>query len=390
MRALLLIRSLETGGAERQLVALANGLAARGHEVHVGVFYGGGALEADLRSPDYGPNSHGQNSHGPKLHDLRKAGRWDAPGFLLRVAGLIRSTGAEVVHGYLGTANLALTLTRPLHRRPVAWGVRASNMDYSRFSRLHALHFRAEAALSRLPERIVYNSEAGRAHCECAGFAPGRGVVVENGIDTARFAFDESARARLRAEWKVPEGAPLIGLPARLDPMKDHPAFLRAAALVSAMRPGARFVCVGGGPEGYAEKLRRLGADLGLAERLLWAGPRNDMPGVYAALDLCCLSSAFGEGFPNVLGEAMACGTPCVTTDAGDAARVVGELGLAVPPGDHAALAEALLAMLERGEREGATFGAACRERVERRFGLERMVERTEGLLLELARGPIG
>jgi glycosyltransferase involved in cell wall biosynthesis len=102
---------------------------------------------------------------------------------------------------------------------------------------------------------------------------------------------------------------------------------------------------------------------------------------VYNALDLACLSSTCGEGFPNVLGEAMACGVPCAATDVGDAALVLGAAGELARPGDAAALAEALARLLERLEREGAGLAAACRERVVREFSLPRMVEATEALL---------
>lgn len=369
MTLFFLIRSLDPGGAERQLVALANGLATRGHAVHVAVFYSGGILENDLV--------------GPTLHPLNKSGRWDAFGFLLRLARLVRSIRPHVAHGYLGGANLALSLTAPLHRVPVVWGVRASNMDLARYGLLHHAHFRLERLFSRSPAAIIYNSEAGRAHCEHLGFPHALGTVIENGIDTDRFQPDSEAGAALRREWNVPADALLVGLPARIDPMKDHEAFLRAAALVAGKRPDAHFVCIGGGDPALADRLRALAAELGIADRVIWAGSRSDMDSVYSALDLCCLSSAFGEGFPNVLGEAMACSVPCVATEVGDAARVLGDLGVSVPLRDPAALAGGIVAMQGRLETEGESLKRACRERMKTRFGLARMVERSESLLGE-------
>ncbi|MBU1611031.1 MAG: glycosyltransferase, partial [Proteobacteria bacterium] len=371
MKLLFLIRSLEAGGAERQLTTVTNELAERGHEVHIAVFYGGGALEADLVKVS--------------LHDLEKQGRWDTVGFLSRLVRLIRSLRPDVAHGYLGTANLLLALVRPfLPATPVVWGVRASNMNLGHYSRLHQVHFRMERLCSGVPIRIVYNSVAGRTYAEGAGFDPTRGITIPNGIDTKRFQPCPADGTRLRKQWNIPATSLLVGLPARLDPMKDHPTFLKAAYQLARNREGLRFVCVGGGPKSFERTLRTLASDLGLTDRLVWAGSREDMPAVYSAMDLCCLSSAFGEGFPNVLGEAMACGVPCVTTNVGDAAQVVGELGLVVSPGDTTALSEALAAMSERLEMEGAGLKAACRASIEERYGVDQMVKRTEALLREI------
>ncbi len=375
LTVLLFIRSLEVGGAERQLVALANGLAGRGHAVHVAVLRSGGALETDL--------------DGPVLHSLGKRGRFDILGPTWRLMRLCRGLRPNAAYGFLGTANLLLALLRPVLGTPVAWGVRASNMDLSRYSRLHRVHFRLERLASRLPRRIVYNSESGRAFAESMGFPRDRGMVIENGVDTDHFHPDAEARTAVRQEWEVGENEFLIGNLSRLDPMKDHPAFFRAAALAARERPDLRFVCVGSGPGEYATGLRALAYQLGLADRLVWAGMRLDVTGVYNALDACCLSSAFGEGFPNVLGEARACGTPCAATDVGDASRLVGPTGRVVPPGDPEALARALLDLAEAASARAESSGpGAYREQTRQgieEFNLERMVVRTEAMLRSLS-----
>ncbi|MGE4552769.1 MAG: glycosyltransferase, partial [Desulfovibrionaceae bacterium] len=240
-----LIRSLETGGAERQVLVLADGLARRGHAVDLAVFYGGGALERDLAGSPV------------TLHHLDKRGRWDVGPFFLRLVRLLRRLRPDAIYGFLGTANLLAVLARPLLRpAPAAlWGVRTSDMELARYGRLPWLHFQVERRLSFLPDRVVYNSRAGRDFALSQGFSRRNAEVVPNGIDTARFAPDEAARARLRAEWEAPEDVPLVGLAARLDPVKDHETFLRAAAILVRTRPEARFVCAGDGPEPYARSL---------------------------------------------------------------------------------------------------------------------------------------
>lgn len=380
MRILLSIPSLALGGAERQYAELARGLSARGHEVLCAVLGQGGPLESELG--------------GARLVLLEKRSRLDNPRMALRLAGLLRSFRPHAHYAFLSTPCVLGALLKTLFPATrLVMGVRATPVDHADYScgRAGALLHRLESGLSPLADLVICNSEAGRAHAVSRGMAPDKLRVVPNGIDTARCRPDRALGLPLREEWGAAPHVPLIGLVARLDPMKDHANFLKAAALVAGSRPEARFVCVGGGPEGYARELRQAAESLGLADkmagRLVWAGARGDMPRVYNALDLFCLSSAYGEGFPNVLGEAMACGVPCASTDVGDAALVVGETGAVAPRRDPEALARAMLVQLERLEREGEGLRRACRARIVENFSVERMVERTEALLLGLAGG---
>ena len=203
-------------------------------------------------------------------------------------------------------------------------------------------------------------------------------VVVPNGIDSDRFRPDAAARAEVRHEWGVPDGELLIGVVARLDPKKDHATFLRAAAQVVAVAGGVRFVCVGGGPDGYRAALVRQATDLGLAGHLSWAGPRLDTPRVYNALDLLVSSSAWGEGFPNVIAEAMASGVPCVVTEAGDSPLVVGDTGWICRAQDPGDLARGILAAIE-SPADLPTHGRLARERITSEFSIQRLVQTTSG-----------
>lgn len=375
MRILLSIPSLETGGAERQFAELAAGLARRGHDVLAVALGRGGSLESALG--------------GARLISLDKRSRLDNVRVFLRLASLLRSFRPQVHYAFLPTCCVLGGLLKPFFPSTrLVMGVRATDVVHAAYSygRAGRLLHGLEARLSGLADLVIANSEAGRRDALARGFKADTTVVVANGIDTGRCRPDRGLGLPLRAAWGVGPGEVLIGHVARLDPMKDHPNFLRAAALLADRRTGLRLVCVGGGPEAYAASLRRQAEELGLAGRLVWAGARADMPAVYNALDLLCLSSAYGEGFPNVLGEAMSCGVPACATDAGDAALVIGDLGGVVPPRDSEALAAGLKALLLRLEREGEGLRTACRERVVAHFGVERMVEATEGLLVRLCR----
>lgn len=368
-RLVILARKLDPGGAERQLTALAKGLRQRGHDVQVVLFYAGGAFDRELADA------------GIPLHYLGKKHRWDVLGFLFRLTITLRRLRPDVAYSFLDLPNIFAALLGPISGRPkLVWSIRAAGMEMQHYDWLARAVPSLEARLSNCADIVVANSRAGADWAARRRFPTNRLIVVENGIDTQRFRFDAEARAKLRSEWRMAEGDSLIGLIGRLDPMKDHPTFLRAAAQVIHARPHARFVCVGAGTAAYQEEMVRLAASLGLSEKLIWAGARQDMPAVYNALDVCCSSSAFGEGFPNVIGEAMSCGVPCVVTDVGDSARIVGVLGEVVPPRDSDALAQAMLRMLSRLERE-PDLNQRVHERIETEFSLLRMVERSEQIL---------
>lgn len=365
------IPSLEPGGAERQFAALAAGLAERGHEVLAVTLGRGGPLASELGRA--------------RLIALGKTSRLDNLRVALALAGLLWREAPQVHYAFLPSCCVLGGLLRPFFPRArLVMGIRAA--DASGQGRAGRLLLGLEARLSRRADLVIANSGAGQGLCLGRGFPAQRVRVVDNGIDTARFRPDRASGEALRAGWGAGRETPVVGLVARLDPLKDHSTFLAAAGLLAARNPEVRFVCIGGGPEDYARRLRERAAALGLDARLVWAGERADMPAVYNALDLLCLSSV-SEGFSNVLGEAMACGVPCVATDAGDAARVLGGTGLVVAPGDATALAAGLEALLVRLAREGSRLGVLCRSRVETEFSLSRLVAATEELLAEVVGG---
>lgn len=366
---LFLARSLDRGGAERQLVVLAKGLARRGQTVAVAVFFGGGVYEAELADA------------GVRVINLGKQGRWDILSFLNCLVRLLRKERPTVLHSYLGVPNILATVLKPLFPGTrIIWGIRASNVDLSRYDWLSRFSYSLERRLARFADRIIANSQAGKQYAVGNGFPEDKIVVIPNGINTEYFRFDPEGRRQVRAEWAIGESQILIGLVARLDPMKDHPTFLEAASHIAHECDVVHFVCVGDGPSAYAEALKQQAATLGLNGRLTWAGSRDNMPAVYSALDIAT-SSSFGEGFSNTIAEAMACGVPCVVTDVGDSALIVGDTGSVVAPGDHDALAAAILRLADHTPEARQVLGAACRARVVSEFGMDRLVRRSEQAL---------
>ena len=373
MKICFLTKEFIHGGAQRQLVLLAKALADRRHEVTVALFYGGGQMEAGLAGTSV------------TILDLGKRGRWDLAGFLWRSVSRLRRLDPDVLHSYLGTPNILSAGLRPfLPRARIVWGVRASDMDWNQYDWIAPWVFRAECRLARYADLIIVNSRKGLEHAAEHGFPPGKMRVVPNGIEVDRFRPDREAARGLRRGWGIRDDEVLVGLVSRIDPMKDHATFLRAAAKVRQVRHDVRFVCVGDGPDPYRTSVRSLASELGLDGALAWAGSRDDVPMIYNAIDIACSSSAFGEGFSNVIAEAMACGTPCVVTDVGDSAQIVGELGRVVPPRDPDAMASALLAAIEETSWKSDAASRLRRDRVASRFSITQLVERTESMLQAL------
>ncbi len=367
MKLLLLTRCLDTGGAERQLVTLAKALAAEGRPPVVAVFYRGErTFEQELTAA------------GVTVHHLGKRGRWELAGFAARVRRMALSERPTVAYSMLPTPNLVLSSVRlVLPRLRVVWGVRASQLDASDYSGFNSWTVRLQRLLASSADAIIANSHVGRRDLLAAGYPERRVHVVWNGIDTTQFRPMASGRERLRREWGVSPAEKLIGIVARFDPMKDHDTFFRAARSLAAARPDVRFVCVGTGPPDIVRRIRSSAE--GLEDRLIWAGARTDMPDVYSAFDLCVLSSAYGEGFPNVLGEALACGTRCASTSSGDAEAILNGLGPVVHPRN----AEELAAAVSRTLDEGVTdeWRREARARVCSRFSVSSMVANTERVL---------
>ncbi|MBF0426783.1 MAG: glycosyltransferase, partial [Magnetococcales bacterium] len=263
-------------------------------------------------------------------------------------------------------------------RTRVVWGVRASDMDLNNYHPVTKLTFGLTCRLSRFADRIIFNSEAGRAfHC-ARGYPVDRALVVPNGIDVhGTFRPDAAAGKRVREAWGIQPEETLVGIAARLDPMKDHVTFLQAARRVARQNPAVRFVCVGDGEPAMRQRLSLLATELGLNDRLIWAGPRDDMAAVFNALDLGVSSSAFGEGFSGVIGEGMACGLPFVATRVGDAALIMGETGYSVPPRDPEAMACGILAQLERMRQGAELLRHQARERIRVNFNAANLVANT-------------
>jgi glycosyltransferase involved in cell wall biosynthesis len=307
-----------------------------------------------------------------------------------RLVRLIRSFKPDILQTYLYHADLLGYLAGKWARVPtVLWNLRQSRMDFSRYRVTTDLTVSFCARLSRGVKHILVNSYAGvKAHA-LRGYDVARMQVVPNGFEVNRFRPHPPSYREVRQELGLPSEARLVGMLARFDPQKDHGTFLKAARLVQERYPDTYFLLAGSGLTYDNPSLARLlAANPVNPRRLRLLGERADTPRLLAALDFYVSSSAFGEGFANAIGEAMACGVPCVVTDVGDSALIVRETGLVVQPGKAHDLSWALVEALNWPLAERTCRGKAARARIEQEFNINRIVAQLESLYLDLAVQP--
>jgi glycosyltransferase involved in cell wall biosynthesis len=286
----------------------------------------------------------------------------------------------DVLQGWMYHGNIAAQLAAAvLANTPVIWNVRGSHHILRDEKPGTAAAIWLGAKLSRLPWKIVNNSAASaKLHEQYLNFAADRWVIIPNGFEPEQFMPSQSARQEVRAELSIPADAVLIGLIGRRHPMKDHANFIHAAGMLASCA-AAHFLLAGAGVDSgnfaLLAQLRRAG----VLHRTSLVGARTDMPRVMAALDIAT-SASYSEGFPNVIGEAMCCAVPCVVTDTGDSAWLVGEAGRVVPVRDPAALAGAWRVLIARGPEGRRELGRQGRERIVSRFSMAAVARRYEEL----------
>jgi glycosyltransferase involved in cell wall biosynthesis len=367
MRVAFISTSLDPGGAETVLTSLALGLHDAGDQVAVISLAGAGRLLSRL------------NANGVAARSLDATG---LGGLVRALPGLVRELrrfAPDVVQGWMYHGNVVASALVPLCGGRLAWGVRqclgAPERERAATNRL----IRFSSRLSARPDHIVYNSERARADHEAIGYSPTNGAVIANGFDTATLRPNDSVRRRLRADLKLGDEVILVGHIARYHPVKDHETFLRAASRPEFRSVRAHLLMAGSGVDSSNEKLVSLIRQVGLEGRATLHGELEDITALLPGLDVLCLSSR-SEAFPNVVGEAMSCGVPCITTDVGDAATIVGQTGLVAPPGDATQLSMALRAVAERGFEGRRRMGLAARERIERQYSMAAAIDQYKRL----------
>ena len=362
------INGLERGGAESVLARLVTRLDRQAIESRVISLTGHGPIGTELVDA------------GVPVSVLDFSWNLSAAAQCGRLVRTIRNGAPDIVQTWMFHSDLIGGLAARLAgSAPVIWNLRQSNFDLDQTKRLTLVTARVAAKLSPyVPWAIVCGSYAAREVHSGRGYDASKMLVIANGFDSEHFKPDADSRGAFRARLGESESSFLIGLPARYHPQKDHVTFLRAAAEVARTVPSSRFVMFGDRVEAENAELLRLVSDYGLSDRVRMIGPLADPREAYCAMDIVVSSSAFGEGFPNVIGESMSCAVPCIATDVGDSRRLIGSTGIVVPPSQPQALAQAIETLAKMGDGRRRAMGQNARRRIQTEFPIDMMVRRYE------------
>lgn len=372
-RVLHIITGLSIGGAEMMLFKLLERLDSR-FSSHVISLTSSGEIGQRIQALNIPVEALGMKPGVPN------------PVAFFRLVRRLKTLKPGVVHTWMYHADLLGGLAARLTGAPaIAWNIRHGNSSLANDKRTtQAVAYLCARISHWIPDRIVCNSQVVRGFHIDIGYASERFVVIPNGFDLSLFYPDIASRYSVRRELSMPETAPLIGLIGRFHPQKNHRGFFEAASQLHHRRPDVHFLLAGAGVEERNPAIHEWIQRFGIAEVTHLLGLRQDIPRLMAALDIAS-SSSYVEAFSNVVGEAMACGIPCVVTDVGDSAYVVGDTGRVVPPGNADSLAAAWEQLLVMPDAERHALGERARSRVAANFEVGAVVKQYEAFYEGLA-----
>jgi glycosyltransferase involved in cell wall biosynthesis len=368
MKILFLTRSLDSGEKQVRLVEMAQSLQKKGEEVTILTFSSCDELnEKNI-------------ADGIKVDSLNKKGRFDLFRFLFRLLRYVRKLKPDVVHGYLSASSIMALLCRFMlvfsgKKERIVWEIMSFGDNLQSQIKSSKLSHRLEKMLSRFPDLIVANTKREKDYYESNGFPKDKMIIIPNGVDINKFMPKPERKDVMCRIWGIEAEKIIVGMGARLTPSEDHVSFFKAAKILHDKYPEVLFVCVGGAiDDNYSKQLRSIVSQLEINDCIVWGGYCGDMPAAYSAFDVAVSSSKTYET-SHVIGEAMACGVPCVATDVGDSSWIVGDAGDTVPSGDFKALADAIeLFIVDKKKR--IDLGEKARVRISENFSKELVTSR--------------
>jgi len=365
VRVLQIITTLSVGGAETMLRNVALGLPRDRFDQQVISLTAVDVIGEELRQS------------GVQVTALGGRGGVLWPSQISQARALLQEWRPHVIHTWMYHANLVgrlLLALEPEKSRPgfIASVRGALNSPSTQKRSLRAVRW-MDARASRAADSIIFNSKVSAGQHQAIGYDPHTSVVIPNGFDVAKFAPDENIRQRLRAQMGL--AGRVFGMVARYEPVKGHAIFLQAAALARAS--GARFqiVFAGRNCDERNAGLTALIQELGLTDSVKLLGERRDVPELLNAFDFVVCPS-LSESFPNAVGEAMSCAVPCLVTDVGDCAYLVGDAGFVVAPADPAAMAAKLVELIGMEEGARISVGKHARDRIIQGFSMAAALQR--------------
>jgi glycosyltransferase involved in cell wall biosynthesis len=364
-----IIAALNVGGTEMMLYKLLSRMRRDRFENIVITLKEKGSLSRDFESQNI------------RVYNVGGMGGILKISALIRLLKILREINPDIIQGWLVHGNFAAQITSFFlpYRLSILWNIRYAALPKSETKNSTLLIIKFLSFLSSLPKKIIFNSKTSANDHIRMGYQRDKNCIIPNGFDIKLFSPSEENRRSVRLELNIPEKAILIGLIGRFDPLKDHRCFLKAGEKLLRNKREVYFLLAGREVDLQNRHLIQLIEKLGISGKVFLLGERRDVHRITAALDIAACSS-ISEGFPNVIGEAMSCGIPCVVTDVGDSAWIVGDSGIVVPPCNHEALCEAWQKMIELGSVKRQILGEKARERIKNHFSIQMIVQKYEQL----------
>jgi glycosyltransferase involved in cell wall biosynthesis len=369
IKILFIITGLSTGGAEKMLHKLLQRINRSRFQCRV------------VSLTDFGSVGQQIENLGIDVIALNFHRRYLIVPGVWRLVSILRNWKPDVASTWLYHADiiggLAALFTAVPH---VIWNVRNSTLIGSGRFKMTKIIVKLCAWLSNvIPDRIIVNSKRARDLHVNLGYTEKKFHVIPNGFDIESFKPNKIASEEIRKQFDIPEDSILIGLFGRYDPQKNHLGFINSAHIVLKKIPDVIFLMVGRNINNANSNLVSQLKSKNIIKNFILADEQSDMPSFYAALDFLCLPS-LGESFPNVLGEAMAAGVPCIVSDVGDCAEIIGDGGFVVPPADTESLAKALISAINLSTLDREQLGRIARKKILDTYSIDYIVGQYETL----------
>jgi glycosyltransferase involved in cell wall biosynthesis len=361
IKLVFVITALGTGGAEMMLYKFLTRINRDRYSPIVISLISGGVFVERIRDLDIPVETLGMKPGGYN------------PLILLKLRQMLLEIQPDLIQGWMYHANLAAQLANFLAngKAHVFWSIHHS-VDSLKAEKLAlAATIKLTAWLSSKVKKVIFSAEKGQKQHTHIGYDPNNATAIGDNFDLGKYKPVSNPQFNLRSLLNLPEDSILIGSVARYHPMKDHANLIDGAAILIANYPNVHFVLVGPNVDEQNPALSAQIAQLGITEQVHLLGERQDIPDLMTSFDIFTTSSAYGESFPNVLGEAMSCQIPCVATDIGDSQTVIGDTGVVVPPKDPQALVDAWHQLIILGKEGRQDLGKQARQRIENNFNLD-------------------
>jgi glycosyltransferase involved in cell wall biosynthesis len=366
-----LITTLDVGGAESMLVKITTNMDKKKFDNIVICLLPEGKLANKLREENI------------EVYTLNMRHIFSNFFVIFKIVKLLNMLKPDILQTWLYHADLlGLVAGKITGVNKIFWNIRCSDVDMSDYSFLSSFVLRLLIKLSVYPDLVIANSISGLKAHKKLGYKPKKSFVIPNGINTDLYCPDDKAKTRLCSQLGIKKEKTLIGLIARYDPMKDHSTFINAASQVY-KNNSVHYVLVGKSMNEDNTEFLELVNKLGLFEKISFLGEQNELWKLLPALDIVVLSSAYGEGFPNIIGESMSCGTPCVSTDVGDVKNIIDDTGYIVQRRNPTELANAIIRMINIGDEGRTKLGLAATKRIKENYDLPIVVQQYQKLYID-------